>query len=60
MRKFIGVFLLACPALWCAELRVRISWGHETATAAPYYVRLASATSSLEIRDPAGYELAGE
>src|SRR5215472_10321545 len=57
VRQFLGVFLFACPALWCAELKVRISWGHETAMAAPYYVRLAPATTGLEIRDPAGYEL---
>ena len=57
MRQFLGVFLLACPAVSCAELKVRISWGHETAMAEPYYVRLAPATSGLEIRDLAGYEL---
>ena len=40
-----------------AELKVRISWGHDSTAAAPYYVRLAPETGGLEIRDAAGYQL---
>ncbi|HYM05071.1 MAG TPA: hypothetical protein VEU11_00785 [Terriglobales bacterium] len=56
MRCVICLLILA-PALFCAELKVRISWGHESAVASPYYVRLTPASSGVEIRDAAGYEL---
>jgi len=56
MWRALCTFLLA-PALFCAELKVRISWGHESPAAAPYYVRLMPATGGVEIRDAAGYEL---
>ena len=50
-----GVMLGA--TLFGAELKVRISWGHESPAAAPYYVRLAPESGGFEIRDAAGYEL---
>jgi len=56
MRCIIWLLVLA-PALFCAELRVRITWGHESPAATPYYVRLSAETSGVEIRDAAGYEL---
>jgi len=43
-------------ALFGAEQKVRISWGHESPAAAPYYVRLAT-ESGAEIREATGYEL---
>lgn len=48
--------LMLGSALFGAELKVRITWGHESPAAAPYYVRLAP-ESGVEIRDATGYEL---
>src|SRR5712692_6349607 len=56
VRTVLCVVLLG-PALFGAELKVRISWGHESPAAAPYYVRLAPESTGLEIRNAAGYEL---
>jgi len=43
------------------ELRVRISWGHSSPTAKPFYVRLAPADAALEVLTASGYGLeAGE
>ena len=49
--------LILSQALFCAELKVRISWGHESPAATPYYVRLVPASSGVEIRNAAGYQL---
>src|SRR5438094_4177784 len=53
--KAVICAVMLVPVLFGADLKVRISWGHDSATAAPYYVRLAP--GGLEIRDAAGYEL---
>src|SRR5690349_12054564 len=55
MLRLIGVAML-CSALMAAELKVRISWGHESPAAAPYYIRLAPG-SGLKIQDASGYQL---
>jgi hypothetical protein len=53
--KAVVCAVMLVPVLFGADLKVRISWGHDSAAAAPYYVRLAPV--GLEIRDVAGYEL---
>jgi hypothetical protein len=60
MRAILCTLLFA-PAIFCAELKVRISWGHESARATPYNIRLIPATNGVEIPDAKGYALeAGE
>jgi len=49
--------VMLSSAICGAELKVRISWGHDSTAAAPYYVRLSPETAGLEIRDAAGYQL---
>ncbi len=55
--RYVICALTVSPALFCMELKVRISWGHDSPEATPYYVRLAPSTSGLEIRGATGYEL---
>jgi hypothetical protein len=54
--RLIGFTMLA-STLPAGELKVRISWGHESSVGAPYYIRLASEASGLEIRNVSGYQL---
>ena len=56
MRAVLCAVMLS-SALFGAELKVRISWGHESPAATPYYVRLTPETAGLEIRNAAGYKL---
>ncbi len=56
MRAVLCAVMLS-SALFGAELKVRISWGHDSTAAAPYYVRLSPETGGLEIRNAAGYQL---
>ncbi|MBI3693275.1 MAG: hypothetical protein HY238_00330, partial [Acidobacteria bacterium] len=51
-----GFSILLNPA-FCAQLKVRISWGHEAGQALPYYVRLIPATGGVEVRQVVGYSL---
>lgn len=39
------------------SLRVRLSWGHRSPEAAPWFVRLVPAASGLRIREAGGVEL---
>ncbi len=55
--RAIACGVILASTLVGAELKVRISWGHESAVAAPYYVRLVTESGGAEIRDAAGYEL---
>src|SRR5579871_59683 len=55
--RFVFCACMICPVLFCAELKVRISWGHESAVAAPYSVRLTPGSANLTVRDVSGYEL---
>lgn len=60
MLRLIGVAMLSSALMAAAELKIRISWGHESPVAAPYYIRVA-AGSGLKIQDASGYQLeAGE
>lgn len=59
-RPIYSVWVLAAVALAAsaepAELKVRISWGHESAQVAPHYVRLVPG-AGVEVRDAAGFAL---
>ncbi|HKW97538.1 MAG TPA: hypothetical protein VJN43_07375 [Bryobacteraceae bacterium] len=55
--KRVICLLALCSALFAEDLKVRITWGHESPAAASYYIRLAPETSGLEIRNAAGYQL---
>nr|MCU0977734.1 hypothetical protein [Pirellulaceae bacterium] len=39
------------------SLRVRLSWGHRSPQAAPWFVRLVPAANGMQIRDAAGWNL---
>ncbi len=54
--RALGVFCLAA-ALHGAELKVRLSLGHQAARPAPYYVRLVPDTPGVEVRDVTGQGL---
>ena len=49
--------LLFAPLLWGAELKVQVSWGHGSAKAAAYYVRLQPLSQGMEVRSPEGDSL---
>jgi hypothetical protein len=55
MRAALCGVLLA-STLFGAELKVRITWGHESPVSAPYYVRLVT-ENGAEIRAATGYQL---
>jgi hypothetical protein len=54
MRAFALLFTLLSAAS-ADQLKVRLTWGHDAAVAAPYVVKLVP--SSLEVRDAAGISL---
>lgn len=52
--QMIVLGLITCAAGCAAEITVHVSWGHKSANAAPFYVRLSPASNGAEIRDAAG------